>query len=108
MMAVPPANRPQSERYLLSSVWNALLTPGPERTVVRSNDMLEETIPADQASPIVAPMTEVDMSGGAQVIQQLGLTTVPPVAIILMKSAIHSPLMCGVPVVSQFCTWSSL
>ena len=60
------------------------------RTVVFLNSMIQETLPANQAPPMVTAAAEEDKEEGAQVIQLLVLMAVPPVAVILIKSTDHS------------------
>ena len=53
------------------------------RTVVPPSEVIEETIPADQAPLVLAAMTEWDMGGGVSD-STTGFDAVPPVAVTLM------------------------
>ena len=77
-------------RDIADQMCGTLFSPLALMTVVPPSDVVEETFVPDQAPLVQQPWQLRTRRGWGQVIQLPGLTALPPVAIILMKSAGHS------------------
>ena len=88
----PPQQLEQTSRWEISTTQCVVLSSphGPDDSGTAASDLVEETLLEGQAPLMVVFMAEGNKESGAQVFQPLGLMALPPVAIILMRSTVHT------------------